>query len=152
MPPSQVWNYLRRKKPKDKQSREYDYGGRYEDRYRDDDNYEKRNNDESSRFNRKFDIPEFEGRMHADDFLDSLNTVERVFGYCDPLERQKVKLVATKMCKNASIWWKNMKRQRERDGKKKIQTWGKMKKELKRKYLPFNYYQDIYLKIQNFKQ
>ena len=45
-----------------------------------------------------------------------------------------------------------MKRQRERDGKKNIQTWGKMKKELKRKYLPFNYYQDIYLKIQNFKQ
>ena len=32
MPPSQVRNYLRRKKPKDKHSREYDYGGRYEDR------------------------------------------------------------------------------------------------------------------------
>ena len=27
-----------------------------------------------------------------------------------------------------------------------------MKKELKRKYLPFNYRQDIYVKIQNFKQ
>ena len=45
-----------------------------------------------------------------------------------------------------------MKRQRERDGKKKIETWEKMKKELKRKYLSFNYRQDIYLKIQNFKQ
>ena len=78
--------------------------------------------------------------------------VEHVFEYYDYPEREKVKLVATKMCKNASIWSKNMKRQRERDGKKKIQTWGKMKKELKRKYLPFNYCQDIYLKIQNFKQ
>ena len=78
--------------------------------------------------------------------------VEHVFEYYDSPEREKVKLVATKMCKNASIWWKNMKRQRERDGKKKIQTWGKMKKELKRKYLPFNYCQDIYLKIQNLKQ
>ena len=56
VPPSQVRNYLRRMKPKDKHSREYDYGGRYEDRYRDDDYYEKRNNDESSRFNPKFDI------------------------------------------------------------------------------------------------
>ena len=27
-----------------------------------------------------------------------------------------------------------------------------MKKELKRKYLPLNYRQDIYIKIQNFKQ
>ena len=45
-----------------------------------------------------------------------------------------------------------MKRQRERDGKKKIETWEKMKKELKRKYLSFNYRQAIYLEIQNFKQ
>ena len=67
---SQVQNYLRRKKPKDKHSRDYDYGGRYEDRYRDDDYYEKRNNDEGSRFNPKFYIPESEGRMHANDFLD----------------------------------------------------------------------------------
>ena len=49
--------------------------------------------------------------------------VEHVFEYYDSLEREKVKLVATKMCKNASIWWNNMKRQREKDGKKKIQTW-----------------------------
>ena len=51
MPPSQVRNYLRRKKPKYKQSIDYDYGGRYEDRYRNVDYYEKRNNDEGSRFN-----------------------------------------------------------------------------------------------------
>ena len=63
-----------------------------------------------------------------------------------------MKLVAIKMCKKASNWWKNMKRQCERDGKKKIETWEKMKKELKRRYLPTNYHQDINLKFQNFKQ
>ena len=31
VPLSQVRNYLRHKKPKDKHSRDYDYGGRYED-------------------------------------------------------------------------------------------------------------------------
>ena len=45
-----------------------------------------------------------------------------------------------------------LKKRGERDGKKKIETWEKMKKELKRKYLPFKYHQDIYLKTQNFKQ
>ena len=39
-----------------------------------------------------------------------------------PPERKKVKLVAIKMCKNASNWWENMKRQCEKDGKKKIET------------------------------
>ena len=58
-----------------------------------------------------------------------------------------MKLVAIKMCKNTSIWWEKLKRKRERDGEKKIQTWKKMKKELKRKYISFNYCQDIYLKI-----
>ena len=70
VPPNRVRNYLRRKKPKDKNLRDYDYGGRYEDRCHDDDYYEKRNNDEGSRFNPNFDIPELEGRMHVDDFLD----------------------------------------------------------------------------------
>ena len=69
-----------------------------------------------------------------------------------PPEHEKVKLVAIKMCKNASIWWKNMKRQREKNDKKKIETWEKMKKELKMRYLPTNYHQDIYLEFQNFKQ
>ena len=73
--------------------------------------------------------------------------MEHVFEYYDPLEHKKVKLVAIKMCKNASIWWENLKRQHERDGNKKIQTWEKMKKELKRKYLSFNYRQYIYLKF-----
>ena len=90
--------------------------------------------------------------MDADECLDWLNIVEHVFEYYDPPEREKVKLVAIKMCKNGCIWWKNLKRQRERDGKKKIETWEKMKKELKMRYLHTNYRQDIYFKIQNFKQ
>ena len=63
-----------------------------------------------------------------------------------------MKLVAIKMNKNASSWWENLKRRRQRDGKKKNETWENMKKELKRKYLPFHYRQDIILKIQNLKQ
>ena len=44
--------------------------------------------------------------------------VEHAFEYYGPPEYKKVKLVAIKMCKNASILWKNLKRQRERYGKK----------------------------------
>ena len=143
---------MEHKKPKDKGAQDYDYQGKYDGCYHDEDYYERLNNfDEGSRFNPNFDILEFEGRTHADEFLDWLNTIECVFEYCDPPEHKKVKLVAIKMHKNASFLWENLKRQRERDGKKKIETWDKMNKELKRKYPPFNYHQDIYLKIQNFK-
>ena len=73
--------------------------------------------------------------------------VEHVFEYYDPHEHEKLKLMAIKMCKNVFNWWKNIKRQSERDGKKKIETWEKMKQELKMRYHPTNYHQDIYLKI-----
>ena len=76
--------------------------------------------------------------------------VEHVFDYYDPPECKNVKLVAIKVRKSASIQWENLKRQHESDGKKKIQTWEKMK-DLKMKYLSFNYHKDIYLKIHNFK-
>ena len=93
---------------------------RYDKRYHDEDYYERHNNG-GSRFNPKLDIPKFEGRMHVDDFLDWLKTIESVFEYCDPppppppppppsLEHKKVNLVAIKMRKNDSFWWENLKR------------------------------------------
>ena len=52
----------------------------------------------------KIDIPEFEGRMHPDDFLDWLHTIERVFEYLEVPEEKKVKLVGVKLRKYASLW------------------------------------------------
>ena len=90
--PSQLRNFLECKKAKDKHVRDYDYLRRYDGRYHDGDYYERRGNyDEGSRFTPRLDIPEFEGRMYVDDFLDCLNMVERVFEYCDPPEYKRVK-------------------------------------------------------------
>lgn len=52
------------------------------------------------------DIPEFEGRMQPDEFIDWLNTVDQVF----QLQRYKVKLAAIKLKKLASLWWENLKK------------------------------------------
>ncbi|KAK0587640.1 hypothetical protein LWI29_026225 [Acer saccharum] len=103
-------------------------------------------------FNAKVEIPEFEGKMQPDEFIEWLNTVDRIFEYQEVPEHRKVKLVAIKLRKHASFWWENLKKQRDREGRSKILTWIKMKKELTRKYLPDNYRQDIFLKIQNFRQ
>ena len=92
-------------------------------------------------FDMKVDIPEFEGKMQPDDFIDWLTTVERIFYFKDVLENCKVKVVAIKLRKHASIWWEHLKRQRERERRERITTWTKMKRELKRKYLPEYYKQ-----------
>ncbi|PKU62434.1 hypothetical protein MA16_Dca029070 [Dendrobium catenatum] len=80
-------------------------------------------------------MPEFEGRMDPDEFLDWLHTVERVLEFKEIPADRIVKLVAIKLKKGASLWWENLKRSRAREGRSKISSWEKMKKELQRKYL-----------------
>jgi len=54
------------------------------------------------------EIPKFEGQLNPDEFLHWMNTVERAFEYKDIPDDKKVKLVALKLCKYASIWWNNV--------------------------------------------
>ncbi|XP_027348022.1 uncharacterized protein LOC113859448 [Abrus precatorius] len=102
--------------------------------------------------NIKIDIPKFEGRLQPYEFVDWLQTVELVFELKDIPEEQKVKIVVVKLKKHASIWWENIKKKREREGRNKIKTWEKMKKELTRKFLPDHYYQDNFIKLHNLHQ
>ena len=56
----------------------------------------------------KVDIPEFEGKLDPDDFVEWWQTVERIFEYKEIPDEQKVKLVALKLRKYASLWWTNL--------------------------------------------
>ncbi|GJR27672.1 reverse transcriptase domain-containing protein [Tanacetum coccineum] len=53
----------------------------------------------------KIEIPEFTGKVHPDDFIDWLSTVEWVFDVRDIPNKLKVKLVAIKLRQHASLWW-----------------------------------------------
>ncbi|KAL3510453.1 hypothetical protein ACH5RR_029854 [Cinchona calisaya] len=93
----------------------------------------------------------FEGKHDVDEFIDWLNTIEIFFELKDVPDNQNVKIAAIKLKKHASIWWEHLKKQRVRDGKGKIVSWDKMKKALKKKFLPENYCQDVFLKFHSFK-
>ena len=101
--------------------------------------------------NFKVDIPEFEGQLDPNLFLDWLQTIEIVFEFKDIPSERKVKLVALKLRKYASIWWSNVVSKRVRKGKRKIKTWEKMKAKIKSKFLPPHYFQDNFLKLHRLK-
>nr|GFA15878.1 reverse transcriptase domain-containing protein [Tanacetum cinerariifolium] len=82
-------------------------------------------------FGMKIEIPEFVGKAHPNEFIDWLSTVERIFDLRDVPDKLKVKLVAIKLRKSASLWWDHVKNQRVKDGKSKVETWAKMKKLLR---------------------
>nr|GEX01899.1 hypothetical protein [Tanacetum cinerariifolium] len=97
-------------------------------------------------------IPEFDGKLNPDDFLDWLQIVERIFDLRDIPDNVKVKLVAIKLTKYASLWWEHIQQQRYRNGKHKISSWDKMQRLLRAKFLPLTFKQDAYLDYQNLRQ
>ncbi|GJT11497.1 transposon ty3-I gag-pol polyprotein [Tanacetum coccineum] len=97
-------------------------------------------------------IPEFEGRLCPDDFLDWLRTVDRIFDLCDTPDPIKVKLVAIRLKKSASLWWDHVQNQRYREGKHRVESWDKMKRLMKKKFLPVTHKQDSYVEFHNLKQ
>ncbi|GKB41722.1 putative CCCH-type zinc finger family protein [Tanacetum coccineum] len=100
----------------------------------------------------KVEIPDFSGTLKAEEFIDWLNTVERVFEFKDAPENRKVKWVAIKLKGRASAWWEQLQLMRERRGKQKIVSWDKMKKKLQENFLPFNYTQTMFQRFQNLRQ
>ncbi|GJX91372.1 reverse transcriptase domain-containing protein [Tanacetum coccineum] len=98
------------------------------------------------------EIPEFEGRLCPDDFLDWLRTVDHIFDLCDTPDHIKVKLVAIRLKKSASLWWDHVQNQRYREGKHRVESWDKMKRLMEKKFLPVTHKQDSYVEFHTLKQ
>jgi len=91
------------------------------------------------------EILEFEGKLAPYEFFEWLQTVERILEYKDIPEDWKVKLVALRLRKYASLWWINLNAKRTRERKSKINTWDKIKSKMKARFLPSTYVEDRYM-------
>ena len=98
------------------------------------------------------DFPEFSGQLHIKEFLDWLIEVESFFEDQNLSKRKQVKFVSCKLKGSAWAWWEQIQRMRIRLRKDPIQDWEKMKKYLKRQFLPPDYQELVYQEYQNCKQ
>ncbi|XP_074283060.1 uncharacterized protein LOC141607609 [Silene latifolia] len=100
----------------------------------------------------KLDIPDFNGDLDPEKFFDWIRQAKRVFEYKEYDEHKQFRVAILKLIKYASLWYENLKKQRKRDKKSKIDTWEKLKKHLIRRFLPRDYEQENYLKLQSLSQ
>ncbi|KAI4372837.1 hypothetical protein MLD38_011021 [Melastoma candidum] len=98
------------------------------------------------------EIPEFEGNLDPEEFIDWMHTIERIFDYEEVPEEKKIKMAALKMKKYASFWWENTNHQRRREGRDKIRTWSKMKWAMTKRFLSEHYQRDLNLQLQSLQQ
>ena len=103
--------------------------------------YTSRNHDSENRLRWPlvFDFAQLDGRFYIEEFLGWLVEMERFFESACIAEKKQVKFVESKLKGEAWTWWEQLQRMRTRLGKAPIQNWIKMKKYLKRKFLPPDY-------------
>ena len=100
----------------------------------------------------KIDLPNFDGNLDPNGLIDWLNEIERVFEFKGYSDEKKCKIAILKFKGYASLWWENVRKKREREGKARVRSWDKLKKVMKKRFLPDNYKQDLYLKLHHLKQ
>lgn len=100
----------------------------------------------------KIGLLEFQGFLQPEEFLDWLFAIEEILEFKEVPENKRVPLVATRFRGRAAAWWQQSKVTRSRQGKKKIDSWDKMKKHMRASFLPHNYTRTLYQNLQNLRQ
>lgn len=100
----------------------------------------------------KFEIPEFHGNQVAEELLDWIATVEEILEFKKvPLEHC-VTVLAMRFRNRATACWTQLKTSRQRMGKAKIESWDKLKKHMRKMFLPYNYDQLMFQCLQHLRQ
>lgn len=99
------------------------------------------------------DVPDFEGTTGSpDDYVEWENSLERYFDYKETPIDQRFRIPKVKLTKLATIWLEGIQKQRKREERPRISSWDKLKKHLRRKYVPTTYKQQLFVKWGNLRQ
>jgi retrotransposon gag protein len=95
----------------------------------------------------RVDVGEFDGQsLNPEDSIEWEKGLERFFDYRETPAASQYKMAKVKLTKLAAIWFEGIQRQRVRENRPRIDSWDKLKKHLRRKYVPPNYKQQLSVK------
>ena len=76
----------------------------------------------------------------------------KVFEYQEYSEVRKYKLTALEFTDYVNLWRENLKAQHRRDGEEVIRSWRVMKRVMKKCFVPEYYRQELFNRLQSFRQ
>lgn len=100
----------------------------------------------------KLDIPEYHGSSQPEELLDWFVTVDEFLEFKDVPTNKKVPLITTRFRGHAASWWNQLKLSRTRRGKEKIIVWDKLKKQMRKTFIPYNFERLLFQKFHNIRQ
>eukprot|EP00256_Glycine_max_P065426 XP_025980021.1 uncharacterized protein LOC112998183 [Glycine max] len=100
----------------------------------------------------KLNVPPFKGRSDPDAYLDWEMKTELIFSCNDYTDEQKVKLAAAEFSDYALVWWHKYQREMFREERREVDTWTKMKRVMRKRYVPTSYNRTMRQKLQGLSQ
>ncbi|GKE38318.1 transposon ty3-I gag-pol polyprotein [Tanacetum coccineum] len=92
----------------------------------------------------KAEIPNFVGNLDIEAVLDWLYEADKFFDIMKVPEEEQVKVVAYKLRGGAGAWWQHKQDNRRAQGRRLVDTWMRMKRMIKGKFLPSDIEQILY--------
>jgi len=100
----------------------------------------------------KIEALEFDGNLKPKKYIDWVQAIEKIIELKEYNDEKAFKLVILKLKGYASLWYETLKKNRSRKTKSKIKTSSKLKKHMKKRFLPPSHKQELYLKISSLGQ
>ena len=100
----------------------------------------------------RIEVSDFEGKVHATQFVDWLAAIEEYFNWYDMADDRRVRFAKMKLMGLAKIWWTGVEGDIRRMGLPPISTWEEMKAKVREKYMPTNYYDKLCDQVINLRQ
>lgn len=100
----------------------------------------------------KIDIPEFHGGPQPEELLDWFVAVDEFIEFKEVPANKQVPYATTRFRGHAASWWNQLKISRTRRGKDKITSWDKLKKHMRKTFIPYNFERLLFQKFHNIRQ
>ena len=100
----------------------------------------------------RMEVPDFEGKVDATQFVDWLAAIEEYFNWYDMMDGRRVRFTKMKLVGLSKVWWTGVEGDIRRMGLPPISTWQEMKAKLREKYMPTNYYDKLCDQLINLRQ
>lgn len=100
--------------------------------------------------NINIEILKFNGGLAAEEFIDWLYTIEKIFYYEGISDDKKIKLIAIRLKSRATAWWEQLKVSGERKEKAKVLQLSHLREneeKMKENFLPLYHVQTLYKRL-----
>ena len=102
--------------------------------------------------NIKMKIPWFQGKNDPEVYLEWEKKVELIFECHNYSEEKIVKLAVIEFTDYAIIWWDQLVINKRKNHERPIEMWEEMKATMRRRFVPSQYYRELYQKLQSLTQ